>query len=153
WIHGAAASAFSEPTVGTLHSPLSTYFYGIHGLVDYWWKQWEKLQKRALKDIIDSKVRVKEFKDHKEFFKEHKELIADKIQPDKHIKEKDKDIFEAGGLPVEGGDPGWLLSDLDRRISDLEIRVTQQAFIRPEERPPVGEAANKEKEKTPKKDK
>jgi len=35
WIHGAAAAAFNEPIVGNFHSPLSTYFYGIHGLVDY----------------------------------------------------------------------------------------------------------------------
>jgi hypothetical protein len=44
WIHGAAAAAFGEPTVGTFHSPLSTYFYGIHGLVDLWWRNWTNTQ-------------------------------------------------------------------------------------------------------------
>ena len=41
WIHGATATAFDEPSVRDLHSPLSTYFYKIHGLVDNWWRQWE----------------------------------------------------------------------------------------------------------------
>src|SRR5206468_3000576 len=75
WIHGATATAFNEFEVQTFHSPRSTYFYGIHGLVDFWWRQWERTQKHVLKDIIDSKARIKEFKEHKEFIKEHKEFV------------------------------------------------------------------------------
>lgn len=41
WIHGATADAYNEPSVRDLHSPQSTYFYKIHGLVDNWWRQWE----------------------------------------------------------------------------------------------------------------
>ena len=41
FLHGAAAFVYHEPVVGTFHSPLSTYFNGIHGLVDLWWQQWE----------------------------------------------------------------------------------------------------------------
>jgi hypothetical protein len=41
WIHGATATFFSEPVVSTFHSPQSTFFYKIHGLVDYWWKHWQ----------------------------------------------------------------------------------------------------------------
>lgn len=41
WIHGATATAFNEPSVRDLHSPQSTYFYKIHGLVENWWRQWE----------------------------------------------------------------------------------------------------------------
>jgi hypothetical protein len=32
-------------------------------------------------------------------------------------------------------------ADFERRLQDLEIKVNQQAFIRSEERPPVGHAA------------
>ena len=41
WIHGATATVFNEPSVRDLHSPQSTYFYKIHGLVDNWWRQWD----------------------------------------------------------------------------------------------------------------
>src|SRR3954464_12066189 len=41
WIHGATAIAFNEPVVANFHSPQSTYFYQIHGLVDGWWQVWE----------------------------------------------------------------------------------------------------------------
>jgi tRNA pseudouridine-54 N-methylase len=43
WIHGAVAQAFGEPMVGTFHSPRSTLFYKIHGLVDLWWQRWTPL--------------------------------------------------------------------------------------------------------------
>ncbi len=33
WIHGATAAHFNEPVVGSFHSPQSTYFYKIHGLL------------------------------------------------------------------------------------------------------------------------
>jgi len=42
FIHGAASVAYSEPVVRSLHSPNSTYFYKIHGLVARWWNQWRK---------------------------------------------------------------------------------------------------------------
>ena len=154
WIHGAAASAFNEPTVGNFHSPLSTYFYGIHGLVDLWWRNWQATQKNHLKEIIDNKGIRKELKEfRKELFKEHKELILEKGF-EKQFKEKDKDLVEGGGFQ-DVGDPAFLAGsgiaaaapDLEQRIRDLEIRMSQQAFITPSERPMVGEAAVKEKDK------
>jgi hypothetical protein len=39
FLHAATADFFNEPTVSTLHSPESTFFYKIHGLVDFWWRQ------------------------------------------------------------------------------------------------------------------
>ena len=146
WIHGATAAAFNETVVGTFHSPLSSYFYGIHGLVDGWWRHWDATQKRPLKEVIDTKIRIKE---HKEFIKEHKELVFEKLQPEKFQKEKDKDkdIFE-GGFPGGGGDPApWPLSELERRLADVETLVSRQAFIQPQERPAVGAAAREEKKK------
>lgn len=158
WIHGAAASAFNEPEVGTFHSPRSTYFYQIHGWVDYWWSQWKAGQKNIIKETKDHKEAIKEhkefIKEHKDFLKDHKELVKEhkefvkehkefvKEVPDKPIKEKDKDIFEGGGRPDFGVDP--IMEGLARRISNMEMAVaTGQAFIRPAERPDVGSQALK----------
>ena len=153
WIHGAAAAAYSEPIVGTLHSPKSTYFYGIHGLVDYWWRQWQAHQKQPLKDLVDSKHHIKDFKEHKEHkehkefkdVKEHKEFKEHK-EIEKLIKEKDKekDVFEGGGLPGGGGDP-FGPAALAQRISNIEMRMTAQSFIQPAERPDVGSAVLSDK--------
>jgi hypothetical protein len=41
FLHGAAAQVYNEPILATFHSPLSTYFYQLHGLVDRWWQAWE----------------------------------------------------------------------------------------------------------------
>jgi hypothetical protein len=40
FLHDATAAAFNEPVVATLHSPQSTFFYQIHGLVQNWWSNW-----------------------------------------------------------------------------------------------------------------
>jgi hypothetical protein len=153
WIHGAAATAFGEPVVGTFHSPLSTYFYGIHGLVDLWWRNWGASTKSHLKDIIDTKAPVLEkamFKERiKEAIKEQKEVIFEKHPLEKIVKDKDKDIFEGGGIPGGPGDPGPFQAggDLAQRVSELEIRMSQQAFIQPMERPLVGDVAHEQEEK------
>jgi hypothetical protein len=42
FLHGAASTAFNEPEVFFLHSPQSTLFYKIHGLVGYWWSKWQR---------------------------------------------------------------------------------------------------------------
>ncbi len=158
FLHGASAVAFNEPTVGTFHSPLSTIFYGIHGLVDLWWRNWAATQKTRIKEIIDSKGFRKEIKEihkevkeiHKEIVKEHKEVFFEKPF-EKPFKEKDKDLVEVGGIQ-HIGDPASLTGtpfadpagDLEQRIRDLEIKVSQQSFITPLERPMVGEAAHAE---------
>jgi hypothetical protein len=148
WIHGATALAFNEPVVGTLHSPESTYFYKIHGLVDYWWQQWQRAHKSVIKDIADNKLiikehkeLIKEHKEHKELIKEHKELIKEHKElikeGTKEFKEKDKDIFEGGGhIPI--GDPAFGLDDLSTRVSRLEEQAQGRSFIQPAERPDVG---------------
>ncbi|MEU3862694.1 hypothetical protein AB0F03_36210, partial [Streptomyces sp. NPDC028722] len=42
FLHSATADAFGDELVRDVHSsPQSTYFYQIHGLVDFWWKHWE----------------------------------------------------------------------------------------------------------------
>src|SRR5262245_23160534 len=86
WIHGATAAAFNEPEVGTFHSPRSTYFYQIHGLVDVWWQRWVRAQKSRIKDILDTKRNLKETLKEKEA----KEVL-EKLLPDKLVKEKEKE--------------------------------------------------------------
>jgi hypothetical protein len=86
----------------------------------------------------------KEIKDIKE--KEHKEKDKDI----KEIKEKDKDI--EGPPPGPPSPPGVLVdADLIRRLTDridsLEKQVASgKAFIRPDERPPVGKKVLKKGE-------
>lgn len=40
-LHNASAEAFGEGILTDLHSPQSTYFHQLHGLVDEWWLRWE----------------------------------------------------------------------------------------------------------------
>lgn len=152
WIHGATATAFGDPVVGSFHSPQSTYFYGIHGLVDLWWRNWAAAHKSHLKDLIDTKAPVLEkavFKERiKETMKEHKEFLFEKHPLEKVIKDKDKDIFEGGFQGVGDPDPTRPgATDINQRLTELEVRMTQQAFIQPMERPLVGNAAHLQEEK------
>jgi len=51
WLHNASASFFREPILANLHSPESSYFYQLHGLVDRWWWNWEhRLTPRGVGD-------------------------------------------------------------------------------------------------------
>src|SRR5262245_12471050 len=76
WIHGAVAassifnlSATEKDIIAHVHSVQSTYFYKIHGLVQYWWNRWLH-PKSHLKEIIDSKVVIKEVRDTKSHIKD-----------------------------------------------------------------------------------
>jgi hypothetical protein len=151
WLHGAAAAAYGESILNTFHSPQSTYFWQLHGLVDHWWTQFQP-PKSLIKDVIDSKghqkAEIKEIEKVrvKEAIKEHiKEAIKERPEKPqfKEWKEiKEKDIFEGGFEEIERGDPapfGPVLSELAQRLQILEGQVARgQAFIRPEERPDVG---------------
>ncbi|PEW59101.1 hypothetical protein CN443_15265, partial [Bacillus cereus] len=45
FLHGAAAIVYNEPIIGTIpNSPLSTLFYKIHGLIDYWCSSWRSFE-------------------------------------------------------------------------------------------------------------
>lgn len=142
FLHGATAQAFSEPVVGTLHSPQSTFFYQIHGLVNYWWNLWFP-SKPIIKDVIDHKLHIVEKLRVKEFVKEHDKLLAKEHIKDRVkevIKEKDKDIWEGGF--VEQIDDPVILTQLKERLRALEIGAAQRKhFIRAGERPAVEKAA------------
>ncbi|CAN5117896.1 hypothetical protein BH09BAC4_BH09BAC4_17640 [soil metagenome] len=105
------------------------------------------------KDVVKDKELAKERKElikEKELAKEHKDLIFEKPQPDKQIKEKDKDkdIFEkpgdgkfndgkladqgGGGFGFGGGTPDVLgrVSALESRMNALEPFISQS--LRPD---------------------
>src|SRR5262245_22791073 len=44
FLHRATAARFNEPVVREFHSPQSTFFYKIHGLVGHWWDQFVRMQ-------------------------------------------------------------------------------------------------------------
>jgi hypothetical protein len=152
WIHGATGDAFNEPAVKDLHSPQSTYFYKIHGLVDLWWQQWH-LPKSHIKDIIDSNP--KRFVVDKVILHEHKQFQKDVIPDGKgqfkefKEKDKDKDLVENPGFGGEvinpAIDPAAIqMQNLSQRLEALEGFVTRPSFIRGAERPDVGEHTHDE---------
>jgi hypothetical protein len=88
----------------------------------------------------DLKPEIKEFKDIKEFKFEHKELVKPELDYKSIIEVNPKEIIEGGPGPRFGGDPYEAIRILAERVDELsEQLATGKAFIRPEERPPVGE--------------
>lgn len=88
----------------------------------------------------DLKPEIKEHKEFKEFKFEHKEIV--KLEGDyKNIIETNpKEIAEGDLGPRLGGDPYEAIRILAEQIDRLSEQIaTGQAFIRPNERPPVGE--------------
>ncbi|MBT2668630.1 hypothetical protein J7J00_24685 [Bacillus sp. ISL-4] len=41
FLHNASSLVYNEKVVRSFHSPNSTWFYKIHGLVQFWWDIWE----------------------------------------------------------------------------------------------------------------
>jgi hypothetical protein len=142
FLHNAAGTVYNEPLLfNPMTSPQSTHFYQLHGLITNWWNHWASLQKGLGKEIIDNKHHVKELIKEKDLVDKqiHKELVKElKELPDKPFKEKDKDIFEGGGV-INPVDPMGLIHPLTQRVANLEQRMGQ-AFIRAGERPDVGAA-------------
>lgn len=52
WLHGASASMWNEPVLRSYESPKSTYFWQLHGLIDYWRQQWVETH------MCDSKIKL-----------------------------------------------------------------------------------------------
>ena len=40
WMHVAGETLWSEPMLRSYVSPISTYFWQLHGLIDHWLKEW-----------------------------------------------------------------------------------------------------------------
>jgi hypothetical protein len=102
------------------------------------------LQKGLGKEIIDNKHHIKEIIKDKDIVDKHihKEIIKESIKEiEKVIKDKDKDIFEGGGI-INPGDPMAAVQALTQRVANLEQNIGQ-AFIRATERPDVGATAGR----------
>lgn len=135
FVHGAAASAYSEPIVGTFHSPQSTYFYGIHGLVDRWWSQWKMRHKRHMKEIIkEVMIEVN--------FKEVRDVGVKRIEPELHKRIDDVKTF---GLEAFEDPAKWLVDPpavaaVRERLDRVERQVFKNAltFVPKADRPQVG---------------
>ncbi len=153
WIHGAVGGSSlpmdpgESPIISGFHSVQSTYFYQIHGLVQFWWDQWLSRRGIITKRIVDSvthKLLIKE--NLKEHLKDTKDSIFEG-KPIKEFKEKDKDIFEQPKFMVETvdireiNDPVFM--KLNEKIAELEKIVKGKAFIKSEERPDVGKQKQK----------
>jgi|KBSMisStandDraft_5_1062788.scaffolds.fasta_scaffold408572_1 hypothetical protein len=157
WIHGAVAAssilnlpADEKSIIADVHSVQSTYFYKIHGLVQYWWDRWlhpkshlkeilDHPVKFVIKDVIDTKVHTKEIIDSGGV---------------KRIKDKDKDLVE-NKLAVDVVDPFRQRGDPEaiakviEGLAKLQERtgVKRSPFIQPFMRPMVGEQIMKKSKK------
>jgi hypothetical protein len=164
WIHGAvaASSILNLPVaekmiISSLHSVQSSYFYKIHGLVQYWWTRWLH-PKSHIKEILDStKYVIKDVHDTKHHIKDLidvKYVIKDvqDIGGIKRIKAKDKekDLVENKAAletvdPFQNqGDPALIKTVIDQ-LGKLQMAagVKRSPFIKPLMRPMVGESITK----------
>jgi hypothetical protein len=160
WIHGAVAAssllalpAAEKTIIAGFHSPQSTYFYKIHGLVQYWWDRWLH-PKLHIKEIIDHKFAIKDLQDQKLHIKD---IIDRHGKPHiKDIKEKDikdikeKDVFEGGKHLAETFDPRErieqkVIQQSVERLIKLEASTNRKRspFIKPFMRPDVGHSVAK----------
>src|SRR5262245_31775713 len=141
FLHGATAAAFGESVVGTFHSPQSTLFYKIHGLVDHWWSLWQRRHKIRIKELIKEIVleidRKRLILDVKGFIDEGPKNRMDEVKA--FADEVKRAALEGFDDPREIGDP--VIEVINQRFLRIEGRVFPRAakmFIQPEERPDVG---------------
>ena len=145
-----ALPANEKDIISRLHSFQSTWFYKIHGLVQFWRDRWlsQHPAKSVVKDVHDfgtlpkqhhlEKVLIKEFKEHAKEFKEHQKEFFKEHAKEFKEKDKDKDLVENPG-GFNHGDPA-VFAALQARVAELEKTVQQgQTFIKAEERPAVGQ--------------
>jgi len=147
FLHGATSAAFGESIVGSFHSPQSTLFYKIHGLVDHWWSLWQRRHKMKIKELM--KEITLEI-DRKRVVIDAKRVIDEgpknRIAEVKAFADEVKPVgLEAFDDPRELGDP--VVNVLNERLQRIESRVFPRAvktFIQPDERPEVGEHVAKQ---------
>jgi hypothetical protein len=138
WIHGAVAAApafgLSPEEAGIIsgfHSVKSTWFYRIHGLMDFYWSRFLH-PKNRIKDIVDAppKFWLAESKHIRDITEIPKRLVFE--IPPKLIAE----IPDPVGPQI---DPAFL-TELHNRVLALESRVKEKKspFIKPFMRPEAG---------------
>ncbi len=127
WIHGATATHFHEEVVRTLHSPQSTYFYKIHGLVDYWWNRWR---------FLSAPIRPWDA-----LIKDEPRLLHSDRPWDALIKDEPRLLHS----------DGFIIAELTERIEGLELQVAMNeavlsgAFTSSQEWPKVDTEVAKDK--------
>jgi hypothetical protein len=162
WIHGAVAAtpAFNLPPaeqdiIKELHSVQSTWFYKIHGLVDHWWTRFLH-PKNVFKEIIDTNPKLV-FKETVDAHPPHKHIIDVPLKPVIDVPPKGfKEQVEGPGKnfgdvpdPFKPGIDPAVVQELVERVKQLEARVPVKIspFIRPFQRPVVGENIVKKENK------
>lgn len=136
FLHGAAAQVYAEPAVATLHSPQSSYFYKIHGLVDYWWSQWQRRHKRRIKELIKE---ISADVLHNSRIKELIDVTSKRLMPE--VKDRIGDVkliaFDVADDPRAHVLPEAVTARL-ARVEEEVFPLRAKTFIRPDERPKVG---------------
>ncbi|RYZ07805.1 MAG: hypothetical protein EOO73_10770 [Myxococcales bacterium] len=133
FLHGAAALAFNDPSVRDFHSPLSTYFYKIHGLVQHWWSSWQR-RNLVHRDKKGPKLYLRDL------------LFHDSVDPDREVPrlavpfELPKRFRDLTHREVLGLDPHRAQS-LAARVDRLEVLTfpMRATFIEANERPTLGD--------------
>jgi hypothetical protein len=128
-VHGFIAALYNQPEFGGFDSCVYFMFYQWHGMIDAWRGHWLTSHKSAVKDLVDHGVKIKDVV-------EVPKIIRDGIP--KHFEVPVKGAKELAEVPgrVDVGDP---MAQLSQRVAQLEVLVAnQQAFIGPQQRPPVG---------------
>ncbi len=153
WIHGAVAAssilnlpAAEKTIIGGFHSVQSTYFYKIHGLVQFWWDRWSH-PKSHIKEILDHKFVIKDIRDTKPHIKDIIDGIGKSRIKEIKEKDKDKDIVETPGDPFRQVIDPEVINETVKQLVDLQAKVhtKRSPFIKPFMRPMVGEAIMKKK--------
>jgi hypothetical protein len=153
WIHGAVAAssilnlpAAEKTIIGGFHSVQSTYFYKIHGLVQFWWDRWLH-PKSHIKEILDHKFVIKDIRDTKPHIKDIIDGIGKSRIKEIKEKDKDKDIVELPGDPFRQLIDPEVINETVKQLVDLQAKVhtKRSPFIKPFMRPMVGEAIMKKK--------
>jgi len=141
FLHGASATNFGEPSLNGFHSPQSSYFYKIHGLVDYWWSQWQMRHKRRIKELmIEVKPRFREV------FKDPSPEIKRRVEEVKRIGREVFDPLREFEEVVNPAVDATMVESLSERLTRLEGEVfpKSSAFIRANERPAVAQHLDEE---------
>jgi hypothetical protein len=135
FLHGAAAEHYGEPLLAGFHSPQSTFFYKIHGLVDHWWSLWQLDHKLIVKELI------KEIADDVLHKRVARDLVKERFP---EVKDRFGEV-KLAAFDVPDEPRTWdpiVLASLEERLSRVETEIFPQrrTFIRATQRPPVGDA-------------
>jgi hypothetical protein len=138
FLHGAAAAEYGEPVLASLHSPHITQFYGIHGLVDRWWANWQRSHKIRIKEVVE--IDLKQIRKDVNVDVDLKQLVRDTIHIDPH-----KRVDDVKSMGLEGPDDLFdsidpvVLEAISARLNRLERRAFPgKAFIEGDRRPDLG---------------